>query len=226
MDREQWLGYIRQAKAIAVIRAPTYELGRQMAHAAAAGGLTCLEITWTNSQAARLVTQLRAELPSCQIGAGTLLTREQLEEAVKAGAQFGFSPHTDLALIEAALARSLPFIPGALTPSEIVSAWQAGAASVKVFPITAVGGASYLRSLQGPLGHMPLIPTGGVSCEDAVNLLEAGAIAVGLGSDLFPRQDIQQANWKAITHRAAQLVASLTDITSQLPSLKASTNRP
>ncbi|NJN01967.1 MAG: bifunctional 4-hydroxy-2-oxoglutarate aldolase/2-dehydro-3-deoxy-phosphogluconate aldolase [Leptolyngbyaceae cyanobacterium RM1_1_2] len=209
MDRTQWLAYICQTKAIAVIRAPSHELGRKMACAVATGGLTCLEITWTTPQAAQLVTQLRSELPECQIGAGTLLSLDQLEEAYQAGAQFCFSPHTSVTLTQAAKARSLAFIPGALTPSEIVLAWQTGAASVKVFPITAMGGISYLRSLQGPLSHIPLIPTGGVRCQDAAAMLQAGAIAVGLSGALFPPAEIQQANWTAISRRAAQLVASL-----------------
>ncbi|MGP1374657.1 MAG: bifunctional 4-hydroxy-2-oxoglutarate aldolase/2-dehydro-3-deoxy-phosphogluconate aldolase [Almyronema sp.] len=225
-QRSQWLAYLQQTQAIAVMRAPSLEVGRKMAQAAAAGGLTCLEVTWNSPQAAQLVTQLRLDLPHCHIGAGTLLTLEHLQQAQQAGAQFCFSPHTHPALVQAALERSLPFIPGALTPSEIVLAWQAGAASVKVFPVMAMGGASYLRSLQGPLSHIPLIPTGGVRCQDAVALLQAGAIAVGIASDLFPKVDLQQANWSAISRRAAELVEALAVVRPQLPSLKASTNSP
>ena len=132
-----------------------------MAQAVAAGGMRLIEITWNSERAADLISQLQSELPNCVIGSGTLLTLEDLQGAIAAGAQFCFTPHTNLTLIQAAAKRQMPIIPGALSPTEIVTAWQAGAPCVKVFPVGAVGGAGYIRSLQGPLGQIPLIPTGG-----------------------------------------------------------------
>lgn len=187
--------------AIAVVRAPNLELGYQMSHCAIAGGLTDIEIAWNNPQAAQLVTRLRQDYPDCRIGVGTVLTIEQLHQAAQAGATFVFSPHTNVALIQAARALELPVIPGALTPSEIVTAWQAGATAVKVFPIQAVGGAAYLKAIAAPLNDIPLIPTGGVTLEQTPELLRAGAIAVGLSSQLFPRQAVAQQNWPGITER-------------------------
>jgi 2-dehydro-3-deoxyphosphogluconate aldolase/(4S)-4-hydroxy-2-oxoglutarate aldolase len=99
----------------------------------------------------------------------------------------------------------VPIVPGALSPTEIVTAWKAGASSVKVFPIQAVGGASYIKALQGPLGHIPLIPTGGVTLENAKEFIAAGAIAVGLSGELFPKPLIVAEDWEAIAQRAKTL---------------------
>lgn len=176
-----------------------------MAHAVAQGGITHIEITWNSIRPAELVAALRAELPTCWIGAGTLLNATDVQDAIAAGAQFLFSPHTQPSLIEQAVSQSVPMVPGALSPSEIVTAWQAGAACVKVFPIQAMGGPVYLRSLRGPLGQIPLIPTGGVTVENAADFLAAGAVAVGLSSDLFPKSAIAAGNWDAVQARSRQL---------------------
>jgi 2-dehydro-3-deoxyphosphogluconate aldolase/(4S)-4-hydroxy-2-oxoglutarate aldolase len=126
-----------------------------------------------------------------------------------AGAQFLFTPHVNTALIKAAVAADVPIVPGALSPTEIVTAWDAGASCVKVFPIEAVGGTSYIKSLQGPLGHIPLIPTGGVRLENAMSFIAAGAIAVGLSGDLFPKPLIAAGDWEAIALRAKTLKEQL-----------------
>ena len=200
-----WLSLLHQHRSIAVIRASSRFLGYQMAQAVAEGGMSLIEITWNSSQAPELISQLRSELPTCIIGTGTILNREQLQQAIAAGAQFLFTPHVDTKLIELAIAEGVPMIPGALSPTEIITAWQAGASCVKVFPIQAVGGASYIKALQGPLGSIPLIPTGGVTLENAQELITAGAIAVGLAGDLFPKALIANGNWKAIAQRAKLL---------------------
>ncbi|ASC74008.1 2-dehydro-3-deoxy-phosphogluconate aldolase [Halomicronema hongdechloris C2206] len=201
----QWLSLLARYRAIAVIRAPNITLGRQMAAAVAAGGMGLIEITWTSLEAAKLVAQLRSELPHCRIGVGTVMTEPDLKDAIAAGAQFCFSPHTDVALLRQAQAQQIPMIPGALTPSEIVTAWQAGASSVKVFPIRAMGGADYIQSLQGPLGHIPLIPTGGVTLENAASLLTAGAVAVGLAGQLFPAAAVASGDWAVVRGQAEKL---------------------
>jgi len=204
-----WLQRLRQHRAIAVIRASERQTGAQMAQAVAAAGMRLIEITWTCDRAAALITQLRTELPACQIGAGTLLNREQLQAAIAAGAQFLFSPHTDPALIRLAVEQGIPMIPGALTPTEMVAAWQAGASSVKIFPIQAVGGSRYIQSLQGPLSSIPLIPTGGVTVENAAGFLQAGAVAVGLAGDLFPQAAIANQDWQRITAQARTLLQAV-----------------
>jgi 2-dehydro-3-deoxyphosphogluconate aldolase / (4S)-4-hydroxy-2-oxoglutarate aldolase len=205
MSNQFWLTLLQQHRFIAVIRSPWLSLGHKMAQAVALGGLSLIEITWNSERAPELIRQLRTELPHCIIGTGTLLNLEQLEQAIEAGAQFLFTPHVNLHLIAAAVKAGVPIVPGALTPTEIVTAWEAGASCIKVFPIQAVGGASYLKALQGPLGHIPLIPTGGVSLENAQEFLTAGAIAVGLSGELFPKALIATEDWKAIAQRARTL---------------------
>ncbi len=206
-----WLVGLQQQKVIAVIRVSNLDLGLQLAQVAAAAGLRFIEITWNSDRPTVMIPQLRDRLPDCWIGAGTLLSLADLQAAIAVGAQFCFTPHTHPELIEAAVAQSVPIIPGALSPTEIVTAWQAGASSVKVFPIQAVGGASYLRSLQGPLGQIPLIPTGGVTCANAQELLAAGAIAVGLSRDLFPPGWVQAGDWDAIVAHIQQFHQTLLD---------------
>ncbi|MBE9004601.1 bifunctional 4-hydroxy-2-oxoglutarate aldolase/2-dehydro-3-deoxy-phosphogluconate aldolase [Fortiea sp. LEGE XX443] len=209
MSNQIWLSQLRKHRAIAVIRASTMELGEQMAMAVACGGMQLIEITWNSDRAAELIAKLRAELPDCLIGTGTLFNVQQLKNAIASGAQFLFSPHVDMAMITAAVAKDVPIIPGALTPTEIVSAWHQGASCVKVFPVQALGGASYISSLQGPLGHIPLIPTGGVTLENAPEFIQAGAVAVGLSSELFPKKLVAVENWQAIAQHAGKLIQHL-----------------
>ncbi|RAM49723.1 MAG: keto-deoxy-phosphogluconate aldolase [Hapalosiphonaceae cyanobacterium JJU2] len=206
MSNHPWLTQVKKHRAIAVIRASKLELGRQMALAMASGGIKLIEITWNSANACELISKLSSELPDCIIGTGTLLNLEQVYQAITAGAQFLFTPHVDPRMIQAAVAENIAIIPGALSPTEIVTAWNHGATCVKVFPVQAVGGASYIKSLQGPLGHIPLIPTGGVTLKNAQEFLQAGAIAVGLSSELFPKQFVETENWEAISQQAKTLV--------------------
>ena len=180
-----------------------------MAKAVATGGMQLIEITWNSDASASLISCLREELPACIIGTGTLLTLDQMEQAIAAGAQFLFTPHVDEAMIQAAIQRGVPIIPGALSPTEIVTAWATGASCVKVFPVQAVGGVNYIKSLQGPLGHIPLIPTGGVTLANAKEFLRSGAIAVGLSSELFPQQLVAAGDWDAIARRAKNFMQQL-----------------
>jgi len=209
ISNQSWLTLLEQQRAIAVIRAPKIEQGRKMASSVAAGGMQVIEITWNSVASAELISQLRAELPACTIGTGTVLNLDELQQAITAGAQFLFTPHVDQAMIQAAAQMGVPIIPGALSPTEIVTAWATGASCVKVFPVQAVGGASYIKSLQGPLGHIPLIPTGGVTLENAKEFLLNGAIAVGLSSQLFPQQLVAAGNWDAIAQQAKNLMQQL-----------------
>ena len=204
-----WLALLKRHRAIAVIRAQKKYLARQMALAVASGGMQLIEITWNTPQAEELIAQLRVELPNCTIGTGTLLNLEQMHRAINAGAQFFFTPHVDLKIIQAAVNHKVPVIPGALTPTEIVTAWTYGASCVKVFPVQAMGGAAYIKSLQAPLGQIPLIPTGGVTVENAPDFLRAGAIAIGLSSELFPKDLVFSENWDLITRQAEKLIEKM-----------------
>jgi len=207
-----WLSRLQAKRAIGVIRTPQLSLGKQLALSIAAGGMQLIEITWNSDRPAELIAQLRTELPACLIGAGTLLTPEHLHAAIAAGAQFLFTPHTNPAIIEIALAAGVPVIPGALSPTEIVTAWNAGATCVKVFPVKSVGGVNYIKSLQGPLGQIPLIPTGGVTLDNARDFIAAGAIGVGLGGSLFPKNIVAARDWQAIAQITRTLMQNLTTI--------------
>ena len=197
-------------KAIAVIRAPELEIGIAMAKAVALGGVKLIEITWNSDCPEECISRLRVELPDCIIGAGTILDSSQLDRAIDAGAQFIFCPHFARHLLETALYRyNIPLVPGVLSPTEIVTAWQAGANIVKVFPIKAVGGADYIKSLQGPLNKINYIPTGGITIDNAKTFLDAGAIAVGISGDLFPHHLIKSQNWQQIAVRTQSLLINL-----------------
>ncbi|MEG3928352.1 MULTISPECIES: bifunctional 4-hydroxy-2-oxoglutarate aldolase/2-dehydro-3-deoxy-phosphogluconate aldolase [unclassified Microcoleus] len=210
MNNQFWLTLLKKHRAIAVIRSSEKELAWQMASSVAAGGIQFIEITWNTHKAAELIAELRSEFPTFSIGTGTLLNLEELQQAIDCGAQFLFTPHTDLAMIKTAVDAGVPIVPGAFSPTEIVTAWQAGATCVKVFPISALGGAAYLKSLQGPLGNIPLIPTGGVTLENAKVFIDAGAIAVGLAGDLFPKHLVENRDWRAIVQIARTLSQNLT----------------
>ena len=203
---KNWVSSLRQHRIIAVIRTDDLTQGLHMAQAAAAGGIRLIEITWNSTDPVTLMRIIQQALPHCWIGVGTILSTWDLETAIAAGAEFCFTPHTSPTLIQQARIAQIPISPGAMTPTEILTAWQAGAASVKVFPIGQLGGADYLRALQGPLGQIPLIPTGGVDEFSASALLSSGAVSVGMSSGLFLKQDIQAQKWDSVRQRAARLM--------------------
>jgi 2-dehydro-3-deoxyphosphogluconate aldolase/(4S)-4-hydroxy-2-oxoglutarate aldolase len=206
---ENWWRVLRQERVIAVIRSQNIDLAISLAKAVAAGGIKLIEITWNSTEPAQIIQQLSVELPDCWIGTGTILTVDELKEANRSGIRFCFTPNVNPTLIQIANQAKIPIIPGALTPTEIITAWQMGASCVKVFPIQAVGGASYIKALQGPMGQIPLIPTGGVRIENAKEFISAGAIAVGLSGQLFPNAIIQSQAWPQITHLAEKLKQDL-----------------
>src|SRR4028119_2335225 len=148
MNYQSWLTLLKKYRAIAVIRSSEKELAWQMASSVAAGGMQFIEITWNTHKSAELIADLRSEFPSVSIGTGTLLNLEQLQQAIDCGAQFLFTPHTDVAMIKTAVDAGVPIVPGAFSPTEIVTAWQAGATCVKVFPLSALGGDAHRQSLQ------------------------------------------------------------------------------
>jgi len=175
-----------------------------------AGGIPILEITLTVPGAVRIIADLTARLgDEALIGAGTVLDADAAKECIDAGACFVVSPSLDIPTIETCRRRSVPVFPGALTPTEIVAAWRAGADAVKVFPANAVGGATYLKSLKAPLPQIELIPTGGVSLQTAVAFLAAGAFALGVGADLVDLAALRRGEAAAITAKAREYVAAV-----------------
>ena len=194
-------------RCLAVLRAPDFDRGLAMAEAAIAGGLRLIEVTWTGAEPGRLVRTLRQRHPQVRVGAGSVLTPEHLQSVRDAGGQFAFSPIWDPDLLSRARQLALPYVPGALTPSEIQAVRRAGATVVKLFPVDALGGVRYLRSLQAPLDHPCLIPCGGIDVAMALACLRAGALAVGVGGELFRRDWVQAGDWQAITAIARDYAA-------------------
>ncbi len=206
---QNWLSNLSKYHLIAVIRSPNLQLGEKMAIAMAEGGIKFIEITWNSEQPAQLIKILRAKLPNCYIGAGTIINQENFNQALDAGIQFAFSPHFDSQLLTLAHQHQIPFIPGTMSPTEIIKAWLAGASAVKVFPIQPLGGIEYIKTIRAPLNQIPMIPTGGIKLSQTEAFIQAGAIAVGLSSDLFPQNLIQQQQWHLISQRVAKIQQQL-----------------
>lgn len=174
---------LREVGVVAVIRAASAQAAVDISRALVCGGVNGIEITFSTPGAAEAIASVRAEFPQALVGAGTVLDLEQLSAACRAGATFLVSPHTDASLLTSAKQYEVPFLAGALTPTEVVRAFQAGATCVKLFPGSAVG-PGYLKALRGPLPHIPLMPTGGVDEQNLGEWLAAGAVAVGMGGHL------------------------------------------
>ncbi|HEY4357448.1 MAG TPA: bifunctional 4-hydroxy-2-oxoglutarate aldolase/2-dehydro-3-deoxy-phosphogluconate aldolase [Acidobacteriaceae bacterium] len=184
MTKTQVLQHMRHIGLVPVLRAESEEQALALATAIADGGVTVLEVTMTVPGAVRVMRRLTRERPDILIGAGTVLDPETARICMLEGAQFIVSPALNIKTIEMCQRYSIAALPGALTPTEVVMAWQAGADVVKVFPANALGGAKYLKSLKAPLPQVNMIPTGGVSLETAHEFLEAEAFALGVGADL------------------------------------------
>lgn len=162
-------------------------------------GFTTLEITMNSPGAAATITSLSERFADrLNIGAGTVCTLEELEEAVTAGASFIVTPILSEEVIKAAVTKKVPIFPGAFTPSEIYKAWMLGASMVKVFPATTLG-PEFIRDVLAPLPYLKLIPTGGVSIDNFNSFLKAGAAGVGVGSTLFPGNMIKEEQWDKLT---------------------------
>lgn len=168
---------------IAVIRADSFEVAATIARGLDGTAVDSVEITMTVPDASGLIRELSHEL-SVPIGAGTVTEKAAVEVAVAAGARFIVSPGFQSGVVEAALAAQVPVVPGALTPTEVMAAWEAGATAVKVFPVSSVGGPAYVRAIRAPLPHIPLVVSGGISPDEVGSYLEAGALGVSLGSSL------------------------------------------
>lgn len=178
---------VTQGRIVAIGRKLAPALVDGVGEALLAAGIGCFEITLNDPEAealASIATLAKRFAGRLVIGAGTVLSIPAARRALDAGATFLVSPHTDEALVAWAAAHGVPAFPGALTPSEVVRAWNAGAAGVKLFPASAVG-PSFIREIRGPLPGIPIVPTGGISVDNVGDFIRAGAVAVGLGSWLI-----------------------------------------
>lgn len=188
---------------IPVLRAKSVAQGRAVVEAMMAGGVTVVEVTMTVPNAVELIAQLKKEFgEELLLGSGTVTTPYQAQSTINAGAEFVVSPSLHPEVIAATKRNGKVSCPGALTPTEVITAWEAGADYVKIFPCSAVGGASYLKSLLAPFPHLKLIPTGGVTLQTAESFIKAGAKALGVGSDLVNLAAIDAGHPETITETA------------------------
>ena len=207
MEKAAVLKSLQDIGLVPVLRAESVDQALTLAAAIADGGVTVLEVTMTVPGAIQVMRNLAQQRPDILIGAGTVLDAETARMCILEGAQFVVSPALNLNTIEMCHRYSIAVLPGALTPTEVINAWQAGADVVKVFPASALGGAKYLTALKGPLPQVKLIPTGGVSLATAREFLEAGAFALGVGSDLVDAKAIAAGKPEVVTESARKYLA-------------------
>jgi len=196
---------IKEIGIVPIIRAADESSAVRAAEAIAEGGIPCAEITMTVKGAVRALEGVAKKFgDKLLLGAGTVLDPETARACLLAGAEFFVTPSLNLRTIEFAKRYSKAIFPGALTPTEIVKAWQAGGDAIKVFPCSAMGGASYIKALRGPFPDVDLVPTGGVNLETIAGFLQAGCYAVGVGSELVDGATIAAGRFETITERARQ----------------------
>lgn len=209
MTRDEALDIILSTKIIAVIRMPDAEKLAKVVEAITRGGVKAIEITMTTPRALEVIAAMAMKKSAdALIGAGTVLDPETAVKAIHAGADFIVSPIMDFEIIKVCRRLDKFVAPGAFTPTEIVAAWNAGADVVKVFPATSVG-PKYLKDIKGPLPQIRLMPTGGVSIENAREFIENGACCVAIGTALLDEKAIESENWDVLTQKAKALVDSL-----------------
>lgn len=207
MSRETTLKRVLDCGIVAVVRAESGELLAKVVEALAEGGVTAAEITFTVPDAVEVIRAVRKQLgDSVVLGAGTVLDTETARAALLAGAEYIVSPTVNVDVIRLCRRYDKAVFPGAFTPTEVLTAWEAGADVVKVFPAE-VGGPSYLKALRGPLPQIKLMPTGGVDLNTAEAFLKAGACCLGLGGSLVEPKAVASGDFARLRDLAAQYVA-------------------
>ena len=206
MSRSAITQEIESLGVVAVIRMKEPDRLRAVVDALAAGGVRALEVTMTVPRAIELIGEIAATLPSSfWLGAGTVVDADTATRVIDAGARFIVSPVFRPEVIEAAHKRDVPAIPGCMTPTEILAAWDAGADVVKVFPATALG-PGFLKDVRGPMPHVKLMPTGGVTLDNAGEWIRAGAVAVGVGTALLDASAIASGNYRVLEANARRII--------------------
>jgi 2-dehydro-3-deoxyphosphogluconate aldolase/(4S)-4-hydroxy-2-oxoglutarate aldolase len=200
MEKREVFNRMISEGLVPVVRVSTAQEAVDVADAIKEGGVTCIEITMTVRGAIEVIRELTQKYQDEIImGAGTILDPETGRAALLAGAQFIVSPTLNLDLIQLAHRYSAVVIPGTMTPTEILTAWNAGADMVKVFPAAQLGGPEYLKAIRGPLPQILLVPTGGVNLQNAAAFIKAGATALGVGGELVDKKAIKEKKFNSIT---------------------------
>lgn len=210
MTKEAVFSAIRELGLVPVVRTESAESAIRSIEALHRAGLRVAEITMTVPGAVRALEKVADQFgDQVLLGAGTVLDPETARICMLAGAQFFVTPSLKIATIEMAQRYSKVIVPGALTPTEVVAAWEAGADAVKIFPAGAMGGAKYIRALRAPFPHIEMIPTGGVNLETAADFLKAGACAVGVGNELVDAATIRAGKYEVFEERARLFIAAV-----------------
>jgi len=209
MDKEKQLQLLIDNGVVAIVRADNSAQLVQVAEAILEGGVRAIEFTMTTPDALDLIKETSKKLGSgVLLGAGTVLDTETCRAAILAGAQFIVTPTLNTEVIKLCQRYSKVIIPGAFTPTEILTAWEAGADMVKVFPAT-LGGPQYFKDLHGPLPHIKLVPTGGVSLENTGDFIKAGAMAVAVGGNLVNSKLVKEGRFADIAETARKFVTEV-----------------
>ena len=213
MRHEQIIAAIKDIGVVPVVRTSSAETAIKAIQAVYRGGIRAAEITMTVPGAIRALEKLADEFgDKIVLGAGTVLDPETCRSCMLAGAQFFVTPALKHSTIEMAKRYSKVICPGALTPTEVLTAWEAGADFIKVFPASAVGGAKYIKALKAPFPHIEMIPTGGVSIETTPDFLRAGAAAVAAGAELIDGKTIADGNYDVFEERARRFLAAVKSV--------------
>ncbi len=210
---QRTLELLEEGGVVPVVRLPDLSRAAAMAQALLDGGVKTIELTMTSPGALDALSLLRREIPAfsdgaAALGMGSVLNPDMGAAAIARGAQFIVAPILDLPTLVLCVERDVPAMPGAFTPTEIQTAWTAGAAVVKVFPATKLG-PGYFKDLLAPLPHLKLMPTGGVDLENCGDFIRAGAIAVGVGSALVRKEWVENGEWRALSEQARRFASSV-----------------
>ena len=212
MSKEQTLASILEIGVVPIVRADSAEKALEAAKAIYRGGIRALEVTMTVPGAIRVLEKVADEFgDQITLGAGTVLDPETARSCMLAGARFFVSPSVSLPTIEICKRYSVVAMPGALTPTEVATAWDAGADLVKIFPAGNVGGPSYIKALKAPLPQVLMVPTGGVSIANAAEFFQAGASAVAVGADIVGRKELAAGDYDGIEEKARRFLEVVTE---------------
>lgn len=206
---EALFGQVKQQGMVAVIREDSAADAWELIRCVAENEMTAIEVTMTTPDAVSLIERARDRYGDrgVVVAAGTVRSNDEAASARKAGAQIIVSPHTDLRLIDYAMEHDMLCVAGALTPTEVIHAWEAGAGVIKVYPARHVGGPGYIRSIRQPIRGIPMLAGGPIDLEEIVAYLDAGAIAVNLGACLAPPAVVKEKKWDEVARRVRQAVS-------------------
>lgn len=217
MDKQKVRERILEIGIVPVVRAASSQEARMAADAVCEGGISIVEITMTVPGAVEVIRELtKSGSAGVLVGAGTILNAEMARRCLDAGAEFLVSPGLNIETVKLAGREGKLMMAGALTPTEIISAWEAGSDFVKVFPCGQVGGAKYIKALKGPLPQIPLVPTGGVNLNTAAEFIEAGAVALGVGGELVSAEAVKSGKREIIVENARKFLAIVAQARAQM----------